>query len=96
MAQGARQRGCLGPDAKKISSLLYTYKFFKETKLKKFTIESNDYIAMLLYLFFDSLLSTCPKKMEIQKWPKAVDSPIYINDRDKSLTAAIIIPAMFK
>ena len=29
---------------------------------------------MLLYLFFDSLLSTCPKKMETEKWPKAADS----------------------
>ena len=29
---------------------------------------------MLLYLFFDSLLSTCRKKMETEKWPKAVDS----------------------
>ena len=51
---------------------------------------------MLLYLFFNSLLSTCPKKLETEKWPKAVHSPIYINDQDKSLTAAIIIPAMFK
>ena len=26
--------------------------------------------------FFDSLLSTCPKKMETEKWPKAADSPL--------------------
>ena len=32
---------------------------------------------MLLYLFFDSSLSTCPKKMETEKWPKASDSPLY-------------------
>ena len=31
---------------------------------------------MLLYLFFDSLLSTCPKKMETENWPKAADSPL--------------------
>ena len=31
---------------------------------------------MLLYLFFDSLLSTFPKKMETEKWPKAADSPL--------------------
>ena len=31
---------------------------------------------MLLYLFFDSLLSTCPKKMETEKWPKTADSPL--------------------
>ena len=28
---------------------------------------------MLIYLLFDSLLSTCPKKMEPEKWPKAAD-----------------------
>ena len=28
---------------------------------------------MLLYLLFDSLLSTCPKKMEAEKWPKAAE-----------------------
>ena len=61
------------PDVQKFSSLLYTYKFVKETKLKKFTIEPKSYTAMLLYLFFDSLLSTCPKKMETEKWPKAAD-----------------------
>ena len=31
---------------------------------------------MLLYLFFDSLLSSCPKKMDTEKWPKAADSPL--------------------
>ena len=30
---------------------------------------------MLLY-FFDSLLSTCPKKMETEKCPKAADSSL--------------------
>ena len=31
---------------------------------------------MLLYLFFDSSLSTCPKKKETEKLPKAADSPL--------------------
>ena len=31
---------------------------------------------MLLYFFFDSLLSTCPKKIETETWPKAADSPL--------------------
>ena len=31
---------------------------------------------MLLYLFFDSSLSTCTKKMETENWPKAADSPL--------------------
>ena len=33
---------------------------------------------MLLYLFFDSLLSTCQKKMETEKLPEAADSLLYI------------------
>ena len=37
----------------------------------------NRATAMLLYLFVDFLLSTCPKKMETEKWPKAADSPLY-------------------
>ena len=39
-------------------------------------IEPKSYTAMLLYLFFDSLLSACQKKMETEKWPKAADSPL--------------------
>ena len=31
---------------------------------------------MLLYLFFNSILSTCPKKMETEKLPKAADSAL--------------------
>ena len=31
---------------------------------------------MLLYLFFDSLLFSCPKKMETEKWPKAAVSAV--------------------
>ena len=34
---------------------------------------------MLLYLFFDSLLSTWPKKNGTEKWPKAADSPLRTN-----------------
>ena len=30
------------------------------------------------YLFIDSLLSTCQKKMETEKWPKAADSPLLL------------------
>ena len=34
---------------------------------------------MLLCLFFDFSLSTCPRKMETEKWPKAADSPLLCN-----------------
>ena len=33
---------------------------------------------MLLYWFFDSLLSTCRKKIETEKWPKAAVSLLHI------------------
>ena len=39
-------------------------------------MEPKSYNAMLLYLFFDSLLSTCQKKMKMEKCPKAADSPL--------------------
>ena len=62
MAQGTRQWGCLGPNVKKCLSIFYTYKFFQETTQKKFTIELQSYIAMLLYFFFDSFFVYLPKK----------------------------------
>ena len=46
-------------------------------QIKKCTIEPKSYTAMLLYLFLDSLLSTCPKKMETEEWPTAADSPLF-------------------
>ena len=56
---------------------LYT-SIFLRNQSKKFTIEPKSYNAMLLYLFFDSLLSTCPKKMETERWFKATDSTLQI------------------
>ena len=35
---------------------------FSRNRTKKITIEPKSYTVVLLYLFFDSLLSTCPKK----------------------------------
>ena len=34
---------------------------------------------MLRYWFFDYLSSTCPKKMETEKWPKAGDSTLNLS-----------------
>ena len=62
MVQGTRQRGCKeGQMSKKFQVYFIHINFFKKTK-KKITIESKSYTAMLLYLFFNSLLSTCQKK----------------------------------
>ena len=43
---------------------------------------------MLLYLFFDFLLSTRPKKKETEKWPKAADSPLLRDKHNKYLNAS--------
>ena len=42
---------------------------FLRNETQQFTIEPKNYTAMLLYLFFDSSLSTCLKKIETGKWP---------------------------
>ena len=42
---------------------------------KKFTIEPKSYTAMLLYLFFDSLLSTCQKKWKLKNGPRLPTLP---------------------
>ena len=39
-------------------------------QIKKFTIEPKSYTTMLLYLFFDSLLSTCQKKWKLKNGPR--------------------------
>ena len=36
------------------------------------------YCDATIFVFFYSLLSTCQKKMENKKWPKAADSPLHI------------------
>ena len=74
LAQGTPFGGCLGRDVKKCQVYFIHINFFKKPN-KKNTIEPKSYSAMLLYLFFDSLLSTC-KKMDTEKWPKAADSPL--------------------
>ena len=55
---------CVENCDKKLLSLLYTYKFVWETK-KIFIVNRAKelYCDATLYLVFDSLLSTCPKKM---------------------------------
>ena len=39
---------------------------------KKFQVAKEIYCDATIF-FFDSLLSTCPKKMETEKWPMAAD-----------------------
>ena len=70
------KEGALGQTSKNLKIYFIHIIFFKKPN-KKFTIELKSYTAMLLYLFFDSLLSTCLKKMETEKWPNAADSPLH-------------------
>ena len=52
--------GCFGLDVKKFSRLIHKYKYFEKPN-KIFIIEPTSYSdAMLLYMFFDSSLPTCP------------------------------------
>ena len=70
------KEGALDQMSKNIQAYFIHINFFCKP-IKKNLQWSQSYTAMLLYLFFDSLLSTCPKKMETKKWPKAADSPLF-------------------
>ena len=65
--------GVLGQMSKMFKFTLYI-KMFWVTKQKNITLEPKSYTTMLLHLFFDISLSTCPKKMETQKKLEAADS----------------------
>ena len=53
---------------------------FLRSQTKKFTIEPKSYSAMLLYLFFDSLLSTCQKKKwKLKNGPRLPTFPLCIS-----------------
>ena len=58
------EEGALSQMLKKFQVYFIEINFFMKLN-KKFTIEPKSYTAMLLYLFFESLLSTCSKKKKI-------------------------------
>ena len=61
LAQGTRHRGCLGPDIKKISSLLCTYKFF-EKRNKKNLKYSQRVILRCYYIYLSIIHCLLAKK----------------------------------
>ena len=65
------KEGALGQMSKNFQVFFVYISLFKKPNKKKFTIESKSQSTMLLYLFFGSLMSTCPKK-----WPKAANLPL--------------------
>ena len=62
--------GALGQMSKNFHVYFIHIKFFKKPNKKKITIEPKNYTVMLLYLFFDSLFSTCPKKWKLKNGPE--------------------------
>ena len=67
--------GALGQMSKNFQVYFIHINFFLNTNNKTLQ-QSQKVILWCYYIFFDSLLSTCPKKMETEKWPKAADSPL--------------------
>ena len=65
------KEGALGQISINFQVYFILINFFKKPNKKKITIEPKSYTAILINLFFHSLLSTCPKKMETEKWPEA-------------------------
>ena len=68
MAQGAHQRGRLGPDVKNFSSLLYTYKLRNQTK--KVCNKAKELYCDATIFVFRFFILYLPKKMETEKWLK--------------------------
>ena len=61
MAQSTRQRGCLGPDVRKFSRLLYTYIFFKAPNKKFLNRAKELYCDTTIFVFWFSIVYL-PKK----------------------------------
>ena len=80
MAPGTHQRGCLGPNVEKFQiHFTHTYSFKKPNKKNYNRAKELQYTVMLLYLFYDSLLATCPKKKwKLKNGPRRKDSLLYV------------------
>ena len=71
------KEGALSQISKYFEVYFIQIHFFKKPNKKKLTTEPKSYTAIILYVFFDSLLSICPKKIKTERWPKADDSPLH-------------------
>ena len=69
------KEGALGQMSKYFQVHFLHINFFKKPNKKIYNRAKKLYCN----LFFDSLLSTSPKKMETEKWPKAADSPLLLD-----------------
>ena len=79
------KEGALGQMLNKFQVYFINIIFFNETNKKKLQyIESKSYTAMLLYLFSDSLLSTCPKKWKLKNGWRQPTLPCIIYSIKKS------------
>ena len=59
----------------KIFKFTLYIQLFSRNQTKKITVVPKTYTAMLLYLFFDSLLLTCQKKWKLKNGPRLPTLP---------------------
>ena len=76
VAQGTGQRGCLGPEVKKFSSLLYTHTFFLKPNKKNYNTAKELYCDRTIFVFWLFIVYS-HRKMGTEKWPKATKSPLH-------------------
>ena len=69
------KEGALGQMSKNVQVYFIHINFFKKPYKEIYNRAKDLYCDATIFVFA-SLLSTCPKKMETAKWPKAADSPL--------------------
>ena len=69
------KEGALGEMSKNFQVHFIRINFFKKPNKKMYSRATELYCDATIFVF-DSLLSTCPKKIETEKWPKPADSPL--------------------
>ena len=69
------KEGTLGQMSKKCQVYFIHIIFFKKQTKKIYNRAKELYCDATIFVF-DSLISTCPKKMKTEKWSKAADSPL--------------------
>ena len=79
VAQGTGQRGCLGPDVKKILSLLYTHTFFKKLIVneKIYNRAKELYCDATIFVFRFFIVYLHKKKWRLKNGPRLPTLPYY-------------------
>ena len=72
------KEGALGQMSTNFQVYFIHINFFKKPKKRIYNRAKKLYCDAAIFVFFNSLLRICPKKIEIEKWPKAADSPLVL------------------